>query len=355
MGARDRCCCEVDCVIFTTDFSPCPGESGPPAAADWEEITGTWTVYDPNPPDCYDAYMSAGAAGDKILCLHPTNSREQCVTVSIDGAAGSRARILVGATANLSSYLYVENDPDTPALIFGNEGGVIRSFTGPGLTSQSELIVFVSGPDGSNKVTLSAGQQGRCEEADGAWICTDRPSGNYVGLMDGGGAARAKFMALPTSFQIRNHTDTPNAPEPCCECDCRCDESCVPRDLLYWRLTRIELGSEECCTTCSEGLAGYDAVNEIHCTWNISIALGCSGLELAGNLVKNATPRNTPYSGWILQDTSGFTSLDNPEAAFPGSTCDPLYLYWEFSAEYPPDQGPCNFILEVTDDPLTCV
>lgn len=343
--------------MYQDNWDPC---GVAPNASHWYQEVGEWTIEDPEAPSCDNSYLVADQAGAQIINLHPTSSWEQYVHVTFtEYTSGLCGRVMVGVDYNptthaVTSYYWVEYQTTGSKLVFGsNSGGVDTTigeceFGGPG-----ELHVYISKADADDKVTLSAGWYGDCQ-FDGCWFCVDKPTGKYVGLMDGPtstGRTRFASLAAGYGFFISEHTDTPGVGIPCGDCDCLCFESCVPQE-LYYKITK-QSGSDACCShdPPSTGEVTFDIEDEVECTWNVNVNLGCS-YHLGGMFVRTGTARYPLCEDWKLHDAGGYPGvMGSVPTSADICTCIPLYFQWNFDAQYPGSDY-CRFCLEISDEPF---
>lgn len=344
-----RCCCARDCIVYADNWSPCPAV---PDSDHWDQVSGTWTISKPG-EECSGQYLVGTGAGAMLICKHPTVAYPQYVYVTISDIAGSRPRLLLGVdynptTSAVSSYYYLEFDPDNSLLTWGSgSSDGLGGFTETVLRQisqdyQSDLHGWLSAGDGS-EITFSGGWFGGCYLT--GWVCTSRASGKYSGLMNGPDAtAAAEFPGDSSYFALIHHDDTPNVQD-CGYCDCQCGNYCVPRTLAY-QFTL--LGGDPCCLEPS-GELPFDTDEQVSlCSWaSGSLDTGC-GYFVDLHLKRPTDQGRRPACDtWCLEDV-GYPGMWGGACTPPDyCTCDPFYMRWDAVTVQYPDSDACVYMIEI--------
>ena len=351
MGRR-RCCCEGECIIFEDNFDPpCTGTID---GTNWDVVTGTAIVVDPNADDCAtDGQYLEVSAGGVVVCKNDAPDYEYIVTVQLVGDAGQHPRVLVDVDYNegagtVSSYKFVEFDIDDDEIRFGSHNGsdtIHYIHSGAGLGSNSNVSVYW------NLATLSAGIDGDCLY-QGAWYCFNQYTGNkYFGL-GASSAGVGQFQGGTQKVVFEQHTD---AYDTCGDCDCMCEDVCVSRE-LQGVMTLVDSDDSCCENDVDEGdltfAFEYDITDDdTACSWEGLPSLDyCGSYNHEFKLTRSTDSRNVPCTDYLLQD-NGYPGWDGGGAISPTvCTCDPFYLKYEFTTEYP-GSGACSWELEITEVP----
>lgn len=336
MGGRDRCCC--DCLVFSDDFNPpC---SGSLSSADWDVITGTVTVVDPNADDCATdgQYLSVGA-GAVVICKTPAPGLQHFVSIPVGDVSGAKPRIILDADYNpstgvLGDYKFVEVDGDAGTMKLGYNDGADHYLETISMdyTDGDDLYAYI------NDSTFSGGWFTDCHSF-GTWTCASATN-KYTGLGNGGSTAAKFYGGVEGAFTLTQHTD---AYDTCGDCDCQCEESCLTRTL---DATLTLLSGSACCgDAIIEQEFEFDLTDDDDpCVWEAFTNSYCSTFQQQFKFVRPNTDRKPLCTEFTIHDTGwpGVGTFTLQECS-----CDPPYWRYTFSVSYGAES--CDFQLEIAN------
>lgn len=333
------CCCSGepgDCLIYADNFEDCTSD----LSYGWVEVSGDWEVTCDAGCPCTgeEMYLKSGGNNSVIRTIERSTTTAQVVSACPLKIAGSRPRIILCYNTTDGSYLYVELDPDNNTIGFGSSTTGVTITQPFSWTDGDTIVAFASAPE-SGKCTLSAGIDGVCRASDPYFACMGGGTGRYSGLGNGS-ATPARFAGTPGQFAFIEHTDTIT---PCGDCDCECEQSCVPPELTM-TLTP-DASNPECCAVGFERALTWDSDGSaLHdeCRWQ------AEGIDACGyNLDIDLIRLGPNLEDFVLQDVGWPASTPNMQP-LEGSTCSPLSLLYETVVEYP-GMDRCVWTITITE------
>ena len=344
-------CCQKNCSVYSQ------GEwyADDPRAANWVNVDSEWDM------DATGQWMQTSDSGAELICKTPSKSAAQCITATAGGTTSPPGvmRLLGNVTVDGSlepvNYIYAEFNYPAQSVSIGTKlGGVVWTRTNISISPNDRLNLWITEVGCSNKVSVSvaAGTQTRACE-DYGWHCMATPGGLYAGL--GSGSGGASFDDSESAFQLYNHSDYL---ADCCDCDCMCDDNCIPTTLDY-TLTLNGGEHADCCVYStgnmeldSQAFGGPGGI----CAWKgTASGSSCYYGDVVDFWIYNPSQERAPSVENIKAVFESECASGGDITPHTSSTCCPLYLRYDIEVcwEHPDEalgyQLTCNYTLEITE------
>jgi len=350
MGARRRCCCGRDCLIFEDDFGGAPSTN---IGDNWTEDVGDWTLAVNEDCDGSEAEVLRAPAqiGAIAASTHESHTKAQWVQVTLCDPHASlvKPRILVNYKSP-TDHFYIEIE-QYDCHICAADGTVLVSASDSPLASVAEKFGWQNNRTYTVCVTKSGGISVQCEELIYTELqtCVALGAGKKVGL--GNGAALSYDVDL---FRLEDHYDYDiECPYCCCQ---ECGNECVPHCL------QVALSSVECYEFPHGETFQISKLNDVDsCNWDPINGSDepCWDADDSYHFRLGCDENNESWEAFTLQTDvdGGCPSLygQGLETYYPvAGSCEPFYLRFEIADWGQPDCQPAStgtLIVEITEAP----